>query len=386
MRNIAQRRLWAFAILTSLLLSSAPAQAFQKSTEEPIKIGVFLDLSGPTSSFGKSTLNGINLAVDRINRTGGVQGRQLALFVEDDEGEPAKAANASRRLVGEKNVNALLGDVASSNTLAAAPFAQFARIPLLSPASTHPMITTMGEYIFRTCFIDPVQGDALAEFAIKNLKARRAAILSDSASGYSKSLTTAFEKRFVELGGRMLMKKVYAQADRDFTGQLFAIKATRPDVIFVPGYYQEAGVIAKQARQLGIRTPLLGGDGWDSPALWDGGGLALNGSFMASHYATDMPTTSNTVFTQAFKARYGMDPDALAALGYDAMNVLADAVRRAGGTHQPAFRDALATTRNFDGATGSITLNQTRDAVKPVHIMKLENQRFTYHTSVQPRQ
>ena len=386
MRTIPQRRLWALSIVAALVLIGPSGKARQGNTQEPIKIGVFLDLSGQTSSFGQSTLNGIRLAADEINAAGGLTGRRVDLTVEDDQGEPGKAATAVERLVHDKRVHALVGEVASSNTVAAAPIAQEARVPLLSPASTHPRVTMIGDYIFRACFVDPLQGDALAQFATRDLKAKRAASLTDSYSDYSKSITSAFEKRFAELGGKVVVKHVYAQRDRDFMSQLVSIKTRRPDVILASGYYQEVATIIKQARQIGIRTPFLGGDGWDAPQLWDLGGRSLNGSYISNHYSSDIPTTANKLFVAAYQRRYGAEPDALAALGYDSMKMLAEAIRRAGTTDGPALRDALARTKNLDGVTGSITLNEHRNAIKPVYIFRLRDGKFLYRTSVGPSQ
>lgn len=386
MRTIPKRRLWALSIVATLVLIGPSGIAHQSNFQEPIRIGVFLDLSGQTSSFGQSTLNGVKLAADEVNLKGGVLGRSIEVIIEDDQGEPNKAAKAATTLIEVKKVHALLGEVASSNTLAAAPIAQDARVPLLSPASTHPKVTTVGDYIFRACFVDPLQGKALAEFAKRDLRARRAATLTDSYSDYSKSLTRAFEKRFAELGGKVVVKKEYAQRDRDFMAQLVLIKSRRPDVILASGYYQEVGTIIRQARQIAIRTPFLGGDGWDAPQLWDLGGRSLNGSYISNHYSSDIPTTANKTFAAAYKRRYGAEPDAIAALGYDAMKMLAEAISRAGTTDGPALRNALARTKNFNGVTGSITLNENRDAIKPVYIFRLRDGKFLYRASVGPSQ
>lgn len=378
--------LLALAVVLGVSVSHPAKLSGQGMGRETIRVGVFVDLSGRISSFGRSTLDGIKLAADEVNLKGGLLGRSIELIVEDDHGEPSEAARAAAKLIERNQVHALIGEVASSNTLAAAPIAQHSNVPLVAPAATHPSITQFGDYIFRACFVDPLQGKALAEFARRDLKARRAAILIDSTSDYSKSLATSFGKRFAELRGKVVLKQVYAQQDRDFMAQLVSIKSRRADVIFIPGYYQEVGTIIKQARQIGIRTPFLGGDGWDSPVLWDLGGRALNGSYISNHYSSDIPTNSNKLFTAAYQKHYGTEPDALAALGYDAMKMLVDAIRRAGRTEGSALRDALARTKNLDGVSGSITLNEQRDAIKPIFILRLENERFRYHTTVYPGQ
>ena len=351
----------------------------------PIKVGVYGDLTGQTSSFGQSTRNGAQMAADEINAAGGINGRQIQLVVEDDQGEPGKAATVVAKLINQDQVRALIGEVASSNSIAAAPNAQEAKVPMISPSSTNPKVTQIGDYIFRVCFIDPFQGEVMAKFAANTLKAKRAAILFDSNSDYSKGLVQFFKQSFTKLGGQIVTEKAYGQRDRDFTGQLTAIRDTNPDVIYVPGYYQEVGVIAKQTKQLGIKAPLLGGDGWDSPQLWDLGGDALNGSYISNHYSVDDPTPVIQDFVKRFKAKFnGTAPDALAALAYDAMMVLADSIKRAGGTECVALRNAIAQTNNLKGITGVISLNAERNAVKPAVVLELRNKQFVYKETIQP--
>jgi len=351
----------------------------------PIKIGVYGDLSGQTSSFGQSTRNGAQMAADEINAAGGINGRQVQLIHEDDQGEPGKAATVVAKLINQDQVRALIGEVASSNSIAAAPNAQKAKVPMISPSSTNPKVTQIGDYIFRVCFIDPFQGEVMAKFAFNSLKAKKAAILFDSNSDYSKGLIQFFKAAFTKLGGTIVIEKAYAQRDRDFTGQLTAIRDTTPDVIYVPGYYQEVGVIAKQTKQLGIKAPLLGGDGWDSPQLWDLGGDALNGNYISNHYSVDDPTPVIQDFVKRYKARYnGTAPDAIAALGYDATMVMADAIKRAGGTECVALRDAIAQTANYKGITGVITLNSERNAVKPAVVLELKDKKFVYKETINP--
>jgi len=351
----------------------------------PIKIGVYGDLTGQTSSFGQSTRNGAQMAADEINAAGGINGRQVQLIHEDDQGEPGKAAIVVAKLINQDQVRALIGEVASSNSIAAAPNAQKAKVPMISPSSTNPKVTQIGDYIFRVCFIDPFQGEVMAKFAFNSLKAKKAAILFDSNSDYSKGLIQFFKAAFTKLGGTIVIEKAYAQRDRDFTGQLTAIRDTTPDVIYVPGYYQEVGVIAKQTKQLGIKAPLLGGDGWDSPQLWDLGGDALNGNYISNHYSVDDPTPVIQDFVKRYKARYnGTAPDAIAALGYDATMVMADAIKRAGGTECVALRDAIAQTANYKGITGVITLNSERNAVKPAVVLELKDKKFVYRETINP--
>lgn len=350
----------------------------------PIKIGVFGDLTGQTSSFGQSTRNGTQMAADEINTAGGINGRQIQLVIEDDQGETGKAETVVAKLINQDQVRALIGEVASSISIAAAPHAQRAQVPMISPSSTNPKVTQIGDYIFRVCFIDPFQGEVMAKFAANTLKAKKAAILFDSNSDYSKGLVQFFKAAFTKLGGTIVTEKAYAQRDRDFTGQLTSIRDTSPDVIYVPGYYQEVGVIAKQTKQLGIKAPLLGGDGWDSPQLWDLGGDALNGNYISNHYSVDDPAPVIQDFVRRFKARFTDPPDALAALAYDSMMVLADSIRRAGGTECASLRNAIAQTANLKGITGVISINSERNAVKPAVVLELKDKKFVYKETINP--
>ncbi|HEX6284409.1 MAG TPA: ABC transporter substrate-binding protein [Pyrinomonadaceae bacterium] len=350
----------------------------------PILVGYYGDLSGRTSSFGQSTKNGVEMAADEINKAGGINGRQIQIITEDDQGEPNKAATVVTKLINQDKVVALLGEVASSNSLAAAPKAQEAKIPMISPSSTNPAVTQVGDYIFRVCFIDPFQGEVMAKFAANNLKAKRAAILYDFNSDYSRGLYEFFKRSFTGLGGEVVAERSYTQGDRDFSGQLTAIRAANVDVIYVPGYYGEVGVIANQTKQLGIKAPLLGGDGWDAPQLWQLGGASLNGDYISNHYSVDDPSPAIRKFVADYEARYKVLPDALAALGYDSMKVLADAINRAGGTDSAKLRDAIAATSNFPGVTGQITIDAERNAVKPAVVLKLQDSKFVYETTIYP--
>jgi branched-chain amino acid transport system substrate-binding protein len=350
----------------------------------PIVVGYYGDLTGRTSNFGQSTKNGALMAVDEINKAGGINGRQIQILSEDDEGRPEKAATVVTKLIDQDRVIALVGEVASGNTLAAAPKAQAAKVPMISPSSTNPAVTQVGDYIFRVCFIDPFQGEVMAKFAANTLKAKKAAIMLDFNSPYSRGLTEFFESSFTKLGGQVVTKQSYTQGDRDYKGQLTSIRSLNPDVIYVPGYYGEVGVIAKQAKQLGITQPLLGGDGWDAPQLWELGGDALNGDFISNHYSVEDPSPAIQKFVGDFKSRYNIAPDALAALGYDAMRVLADAIKRAGTTEGAKLRDAIAATKDFPGVTGVISINSDRNAVKPAVVLKLQGGKYEYQETINP--
>jgi len=375
--------------LASLLLA---AFACERRTDGPtadaggvIKVGIYGDLSGQTSSFGQSTKNGVLMAIDEINTAGGINGRKVEWVMEDDQGQPQQASTVVAKLINQDKVVAILGEVASTNSLAAAPKAQEAKVPMITPSSTNPKVTQVGDYIFRVCFTDDFQGAVAAKFATNTLKAKTAAILGDFQSDYSKGMSQFFREEFKRSGGRIVSDVTYTQTDSDFKGQLTAIRSAAPDVIFVPGYYGQVGVIAKQAKELGITAPLLGGDGWDAPQLWDLGGTALNGAYMVNHYSVDDPSPAVQKFVAAYKAKYaGVAPDAIAALGYDAMNVLADAIKRAGGTDSVKLRDAIAGTKGFAGVTGSININENRDAVKPAVVFELRDKKFVYKETIQP--
>ncbi|HXD32792.1 MAG TPA: ABC transporter substrate-binding protein [Pyrinomonadaceae bacterium] len=353
-------------------------------TSGPILVGYYGDLSGRTSNFGQSAKKGVEMAIAEVNGSGGVLGRQIKLVAEDDEGRPERATTVVTKLIDQDKVIALLGETTSGNTLAAAPKAQTAKVPMISPAATNPAVTEVGDYIFRVCFIDPFQGEVMAKFAANTLKAKTAAIMLDFNSPYSRGLTQYFEKSFTKLGGTVLDRQAYTQGDRDYKGQLTAIRSHNPDVIYVPGYYGEVGVIAKQAQQLGIKKPLLGGDGWDASQLWELGGDALDGDYISNHYSVDDPAPAIQKFVAAYKGRYEIVPDAVAALGYDAMMLLAESMKRAGTTSGPQLRDAIAQTKNYPGVTGTITIDEQRNAVKPAVVLKLLQQKYVYMETIQP--
>jgi branched-chain amino acid transport system substrate-binding protein len=350
-----------------------------------IPIGFFGDLSGPTFNYGQSAVNGVLMAADEINQAGGINGHRLDIVIEDDKGSPETSAQITNRLTHQYKVVAIIGAGASGNSLAAAPNAQSARVPLISPSSTNPAVTQAGDYIFRACFIDAFQGEVMARFAANTLKAKTAAIMLDFNSPYSRGLTEFFELSFAKLEGRIATKQSYSQGDADFRGQLSVIKAAGPDVIYIPGYYGDVALIAKQARQLGITQPLLGADGWDAPELWELGGDALNGCYISNHYSVDDPSETIQTFVRNYRLRYGnLTPDAHAALGYDALRFLANAIQKAATTEGPKLREALAETKNFPGVTGIISMDASRNAVKPAVILKLNDGTYIYQETIQP--
>lgn len=368
--------LLAFSLIFSIFFTSCVQKGENvngtSSSGDTIKVGVYVDLTGQTSSFGQSTKNGIELAVEEINAAGGVNGKKIQLVVEDDQGRTEQAKTVVEKLINQDKVVAVLGEVASSNTLAAAPVAQAAKIPMITPSSTNPKVTQVGDFIFRVCFLDDFQGSSIAKFASKNLNGKTAAILGDVNSDYSKGLTEFFEKEFTALGGKVVAKEAYTQTDPDFKGQLTKIRNLNPDVLYVPGYYGQVGIIAKQARELGMNMPLLGGDGWDSPELWNLGGAALKNSFITNHYSADDPNPVIQNFVKKYKEKYNnVAPDSLAALAYDSARVLADAIKRAGGTDSAKLRDAINATKDFAGVTGTISINAERNAVKPAVVLEV---------------
>ncbi|HKY30281.1 MAG TPA: ABC transporter substrate-binding protein [Pyrinomonadaceae bacterium] len=376
----------AFATLIAIVASCnrQPPPETQRDLSV-INIGYFGDLSGPTFNYGQSGRNGVLMAADEINQAGGINGRKIDLIVEDDQGSPELAATLANKLARQDKVVTLIAGGASGSSLAAGPIAQSARVPMISPSGTNPAVTQIGEYIFRVCFIDPFQGEVMARFASRTLSAKKAAILVDYNSPYSRGLTEFFEMSFTKLGGQVVSKQSYTQGDSDFKGQLSSIRSAAPDVIYLPGYYSEVAGIAKQARQLGLTQPLLGGDGWDAPELWPLAGDSINGSFISNHYSVEDPSPQVQKFVHDYKLRYGnLVPDAHAALAYDAMRFLADAIQRAGTAESAKLRDALAGTKDFPGVTGIISMDSQRNAVKPAAILKLENGSYVFQETIQP--
>jgi branched-chain amino acid transport system substrate-binding protein len=304
----------------------------------------------------------------------------------DDQGKAEEAAAAVTALISRDNVVAVMGEVASSRSLAMAPIAQKQKVPMVSPSSTNERVTQVGDYVFRVCFIDPFQGLVMAKFARNTLKFDKVAVLRDVRSDYSVGLAEAFKKGFTELGGTLVADESYASNDVDFRAQLTSLKAKEPQGVFVPGYYSDVGLIARQARELGLEAPLMGGDGWDSSKLYEVGGAALEGSYFSNHYSVDDPSPKIKAFVEAFRAKYnGETPDGLAAMGYDAGSILADALARAADVSGPAIRDALAQTKAFDGVTGTITIDANRNAQKPAVVLKIgKGGKYEFAERVQP--
>lgn len=363
-------------------VEAAPAAA--KPADDVILIGEVGSLTGSEAAFGISTRDGIAMAIDEANEAGGVKGKKLAVRVYDDQSKPEEAASAATRLVTQDKVLVILGEVASSNSLAMAPVAQEAKVPMISPSSTNPKVTAVGDYIFRVCFIDPFQGYVMAKYAHDELKLKDAAILTDKKSAYSEGLTEVFKRKFAEMGGKVVGVESYAKGDTDFRAQLTNIKKLKPQGLYVPGYYQDVAVIAEQARELGLKVTMMGGDGWDSAKLFELGGSAVDGSYVSNHYSADDPSPRVQEFIKKYQARYKTTPDSLAALGYDAARVAIDAMKRAPELTGPAIRDQIATTKDFPGVAGTITLDENRNPVKPAVVLKVADGKFSYVSTVAP--
>lgn len=349
-----------------------------------IVIGHYASLTGNTAHFGQDTDKAIRLAVDELDATGGVKGRRLKVVTLDDRGDSAEAANAVTRLIDVEKATALLGEVASSLSLSGGRVAQRRRIPMVSPSSTNPRVTEVGDYIFRVCFLDPFQGWVMAKFSRENLKIAKAAIIKDVRNDYSIGLADAFKKAFTQMGGNIVAEQSYSAGDTDFSAQVTAVRAENPDAIYVPGYYAEVGAIAQTARRLGVKVPLMGGDGWDAPDLYKIGGDALNGCYFSNHFAPDVATPKAKKFVADFTAKYGQPPTGLGALGYDAAMVLADAMKRAPRLDSQSIRDALAQTKNYEGVTGIITIDEHRDAKKSAVVLEIENGVAKFETMISP--
>ena len=353
---------------------------------DTIKIGEYASITGKEASLGQSSHQGTVLAVETINAAGGVLGRKLELITEDTQSKPGESGTAVRKLISRDKVVAIVGEVASSRSLEGAPICQQAKVPMISPASTNPKVTEVGNYIFRVCFIDPFQGPVMAKFALETLKAKRIAILSSASSAYSVGLAKYFKEAILANGGTIVAEPKYSEGDKDFKAQLTAIKAVSPDAIFSPGYYNEGALIVKQARDLGLTIPVFGGDSWEAEALMELGGQAVEGAFLCSHYSPQDPSPRVQDFVAAYRKRWGdaFAPDSNASLGYDSVLVLADAIKRAGSTDRNAIRDAIAATKNFQAVTGTITINEKRDASKNAVIITVKNGRFEFVQSIAP--
>lgn len=357
-----------------------------KTNADTIKIGQFASLTGSEATFGISSDEGLRLAVDEINSQGGVLGKQIELVTEDNRGQTSETQTVVQKLINRDKVVAIIGEVASSRSKAAAPICQQNKIPMISPASTNPEVTAIGDYIFRVCFIDPFQATVMSKFALNSLKVNKVALLIDVKNAYSTGLAENFRRVFTEMGGQVISEQQYSAGDKDFKAQLTALMNDQPQAIFIPGYYTDVNLISIQARELGITIPLFGGDGWESEKLTEGkAGNALEGSFFSTHASIDDPNPKIQDFVRKYKAKYnGKTPDTMALLAYDAGMVLFDAIKKAGSTEGPKIKDAIANTRDFPGVSGNITINGERNAVKPAVVMEIKGSKFVYKETIAP--
>jgi branched-chain amino acid transport system substrate-binding protein len=382
MRKHLNLLLWPLAVASLLSLATSGCG---KSSGDTIKVGEFASLTGKEATFGISSHEGTLLAIEEINAAGGVLGKKLELLTEDTQSKPGEPATVVNKLISRDGVVGILGEVASSRSLEAAPICQQNKIPMVSPSSTNPKVTEVGDYIFRVCFIDPFQGTVMANFATKSLKATKVAVFTDVKSDYSKGLAKFFKEQFVKNGGQIVAELDFNGGDKDFKAQLTAIKAANPEGVFIPGYYTDAALIAIQAKQLGLNVPLFGGDGWESEKLTEIGKDAVEGHYFSTHYSPEVGSELSKQFVENYRKRWnGKNPDALAACGYDSALVLVDAIKRAGTTESLKVRDALAGTKDFQAVTGTITINAQRDPTKAAVILQVKDGKFKYLETVAP--
>ena len=361
-----------------------------KKSSDVIKVGEFASLTGKEATFGTSSHEGTVLAVEEINAAGGVLGKKMELITEDNLSKAGESATVVNKLIDRDGAVAILGEVASSRSLEAAPICQQSKIPMISPSSTNPKVTETGDFIFRVCFIDPFQGTVMANFASKTLKAKKVAVFTDVKSDYSKGLAKYFKEGFTKAGGQISAELDFNGGDKDFNAQLTAIKSAAPDAVFVPGYYTDVALICIQAKQLGLNVPLFGGDGWEAEDLIKIGKDAVEGNFFSTHYHPEVSSPKSKQFVEAYRKRFknqdgsAKSPDAMAALGYDSAMILAEAMKRAGTTDGSKVRDALAAMKDFEGATGKTTINEKRDAMKPAVILQVKDGAFKYVETISP--
>ncbi len=367
-------------LLLAMLLSFFPIRS---AGAADIVIGEYGSLTGSNATFGRSTDDGVQLAVKERNAAGGVLGRQIKLVLQDDQGKQTEAVNAVTKLIDSDHVVAIIGEVASSLSLAGGGVCQPAGVPMISPSSTNPSVTRIGDMISRVCFTDSFQGAVGARFAKEKLGLTKAAILFDNSEAYSTGLQLSFKNAFKKLGGTIVTEQSYSGNDNDYSAQLTAIKNANPDFIYLPGYYTQVVNISRQARKLGITVPFIGGDGWVSEELKNAG-TALDGCYFSDHYTAGDDSPEVKQFLKKFKEAYGHEPDSMAALGYDAANLLFDAMTRAGSTDGKALAAAINSTKDFKAVTGTITIDEHRNAKKSAVIQRLKNGEYSLFTRVEP--
>lgn len=381
----------ASTLLAGILAGCSGAPKSSGSDSKTIKVGVNLELSGGVASYGESLENGIDIAVDEINKAGGVKGKKLEIIKVDNKSEAAEATNGAIKLTSQDKVTAIIGAATSGDTVAQAQIANDTKTILLTPSGTSPNVTVgdngkLNEFVFRTSYIDPFQGIVAGNFAAKELNVKNAAIFADSASDYAKGLAAAFKETYEKAGGKVVAEEAYVAKDTDFRATLTRIKAKNPEFIFIPGYYEEVGLIVKQARELGITAPLMGADGWDSPKLVQlAGADALNNTFITNHYTSEDPDKNIQKFVTTYKEKFnGESPNAFNALGYDTVYLLADAIKRAGGTDTTKIKEALENTKDFSRITGKITIDKDHNPIKSATVLEYKDGKQVFNTKVNP--
>ncbi len=388
MKRTGLKRAAVFAVM---LMAGSMLTGCGGADSKTIKIGLLNEMTGGNATFGTSAANGAKLAFKEANAKGGVLGKQIEAVIADNKSEPSESANAMTKLATQDKVVAVTGVFSSSNAIAASSVAESTKVPFLAVGATNPKVTVdeksgkVKQSTFRVCFIDPFQGTVGANFVLNNLHVKKAAILVDNSSDYSKGLATFFKDALVKGGGSVLAEEAYLQKDQDFKSILTKVKALNVEVIYVPGYYEEVGKIVRQAREMGITVPMIGGDGWDSPKLIElGTPAALNNTFFTNHYSVDDQSPASKAFVDAYKNEYGQTPDALAVLGYDAANLLLDAIIRANSTDRAKIQEMLAATKDFPAITGATTMNASHDAVKSAVIIEMKDGKQVYKATVKP--
>lgn len=358
---------------------------------DTIHIGVNLELSGGVASYGQSNSEGIELAVEEINEAGGIDGKQIKLTKVDNKSDAAEATNAAIKLTSQDKVTTIIGASTSGNTVAQVEIANDTETVLLSPSGTAPNVTvsddgTINEYVFRTSYIDPFQGTVAANFALDELGVTTAAIYADNASDYAKGLAKSFKETFEAAGGTIVKEEAYVAKDTDFRSTLTSIQSADPEFIFIPGYYEEVGLIIKQAREMGIDVPFMGADGWDSPTLVElAGAEALNNTFITNHYSAEDPDETIQNFVTKYKEKYdGASPDGFNALGYDTVYLLKDAIERAGSTDKVAIKDALKETKDLALVTGIVTIDENHNPIKSATILEYVDGSQVFKTKINP--
>ncbi len=374
-----------FFFSSLIIIAAVFAFSCNKGSGDEILIGEFGSLTGSEATFGISSTNGLKLAVEEMNNSGGLLGKKIRLITYDDQGKPSEAQTVVQRLIKNDNVVAVIGEVASSRSKAGAPICQQNKIPMITPASTNPEVTAIGDYIFRVCFIDPFQATVVSKFILNTLKLKKVALLKDVKNAYSTGLADFFEKEFRNMGGEIVEVQSFQAGDKDFKAQLTSIKAKNPEAIFIPAYYTDVNLISIQAREIGLTVPLIGSDGWESEKLTEGKAKdALEGCYFSTHVSTENPDPAIQNFIKKYKEKYGSMPDAMSFLAYDAGMILFDAMKRAGTTDAEKVKNELAKTKDYNGVTGKISINEQRNAIKPAVILEIKGGHFKYKETVQP--